>query len=230
MRAKEKLEVNRKEFDYYEHVQKSIKELYPLRTDKQKTEDYFSMYLYADARCRKYIKSCNEDHEKVNFLENKGEINHLIAYMVRKEIQNAISEDNTFLYAYNIIERDHNPYVEDHNGKYMNLKTETLTSSIEIEEEIICYKEDYPKTNLADFMLDSYNFDYFSQNQYDLLKDDDWWLFVFNMAYEIFDRVRILLNDPFKAQYLVKNLYFNDKIMEKTIVEIVQNLISNYTY
>lgn len=41
MRAKEKLEFNRKEFDHYEFVRKSIYDLYPLRTDKQKTKDYF---------------------------------------------------------------------------------------------------------------------------------------------------------------------------------------------
>lgn len=70
-------------------------------------------------------------------------------------MRSAICEDNRFFYAYNIIERDHKLYVEDHNGTNMNLKTETLTSSFEIEEVINSYREDYPKANLADFPEDA---------------------------------------------------------------------------
>ena len=128
MRAKEKLEFNRKEFDYFDHVRKSIYDLYPLRTDKRKTKDYFSKYLYADARYRKKIKTNNGTHETVSFHENKDEVDHLIAYRVRKEIQNAICDDKTFLYAYNIIERDHNPYDEDQ--KRHNCEAETRDISL----------------------------------------------------------------------------------------------------
>lgn len=201
MRAKEKLEFNRKECDYYEHVKKSINELYPLRTDKRQTKDYICKYHYADARFLKMIKNNNVTHEAVNFCEYDGEIDHRIAYRVRKEMQNAICDDETFIYAYNFIELDQDPCDEIHNGNNLNLKPETLATSRMIENEIVKYKEDYPKTNLADFLLDPDNLALYNQNKYVLLKDDDCWLFAFNKAYEIFDRVRVLFNDPFKAQY-----------------------------
>ena len=230
MRAKEKLEFNRKEFDHYEFVRKSIYDLYPLRTDKQKTKDYFSKYLFADARYRKKIKSSNGTHETVRFHENKNEIDYLIAYRVRKEIQNAICDDKTFLYAYNIIECDHNPYDEDQKGKTVKLKPETYTSSVEIEEEIARYKEDYPKNNLGDYLLDEKNFEFYSERFCDFMVDEDWWLFVFNKAYEIFDRLRILAYDPFRAHYLANNIYFGDKQIEETILDLLLILINNYTY
>lgn len=230
MRAKEKLEFNRKEFDHYEHVRKSIYDLYPIRTDKQKTKDYFNEHLFADARYRKMIKSNNRTHKTVRFHENKNEIDHLIAYRVRKEIQNAICDDKTFLYAYNIIERDHNPYDEDYKGKTVKLKPETLVSSVEIEEECVRYKEDYPKNNLSDFLLDETNFEFYNERFCNFMMDEEWWLFLFNKAYEIFDRLRILAYDPFKAHYLANNIYFGDKQMEETILDLLLILINNYTY
>jgi len=230
MRAKEKLEFNRKEFDYYEQVRKSIYDLYTIRTDKQKTNDYFSEHLFADARCRKMIKSSNITHKTVRFHENKDEIDHVIAYRVRKEIQNAICDDKTFLYAYNIIESDHNPYDDDQKGKTVKMKPETFASSVEIEEEIVRYKEDYPKNNLGDYLLDETNFQFYGERLSDITEDEDWWLFVFNKAYEIFDRLRILAYDPFKAHYLANNIYYRDKQMEETILDLLLILINNYTY
>jgi hypothetical protein len=230
MRAKEKLEFNRREFDYFDHVRKSIYDLYPLRTDKRKTKDYFSKYLYADARYRKKIKTNNGTHETVSFHENKDEVDHLIAYRVRKEIQNAICDDKTFLYAYNIIERDHNPYDEDQKGKTVKLKSETLASSEEIERECACYKEDYPKNNLGDYLLDDTNFEFYNERINDFIVDEEWWLFVFNKSYEIFDRLRVLAYDPFKAHYLANNIYFGDMLMEETILDLLLMLINNYNY
>jgi len=230
MRAKEKLEFNRKEFDYYVHVKKSIYDLYPLRTNKQKTKDYFNAHLFADARYRKMIKSNNGSHDAIKFRENNDEIDHLIAYRVRKEIQNAICDDKTFLYAYNIIELDHNPYDGDQKGNAVNPKPETLVSSVEIEEESIKYKEDYPKNNLGDYLLDETNFEFYNERFCDFMKDEEWWLFVFNKAYEIFDRLRILAYDPFKAHYLANNIYFGDKQIEDTILDLLLILINNYTY
>ena len=230
MRAKEKLEFNRREFDYFDQVKKSIYNLYPLRTDKRKTKDYFSKYLYADARYRRKIKTNNGTHETVSFHENKDEVDHLIAYRVRKEIQNAICDDKTFLYAYNIIERDHNPYDEDQKGKTVKLKPETLASSEEIEGECARYKEDYPKNNLGDYLLDERNFEFYNERFYDFIVDEEWWLFVFNKSYEIFDRLRVLASDPFKAHYLANNIYFGDMQMEETILDLLLMLINNYNY
>ena len=230
MRAKEMLEFRRKDFNYYEHVHKSIYDLYLLRTDKRKTKKYFNKHLFADARYRKKIKINNGSHESIIFRENKDEIDRSIAYRVRLEIKNAISEDNTFIYAYNIIVRDHNPYDEDHKGNSVKLKPETLASSTEIEKVSASYKEDYPKNNLGDFLLDEVNNNFFYERFHDLKRDEEWWLTLFNRAYELFDRLRVLAYEPFRAHYLANNIYFGDKTMEDNILDLVILFTSNYAY
>jgi hypothetical protein len=230
MRAKEKLEFYRGEFDYYQHVRKSIYDIYPLRTDKRKTRDYFSEHLFADARYRRMIKNSKGSSKIVNFHEKENEIDHLIAYRVRKEIQNAICDDKTFLYAYNIIELDHNPYDNDYKGKTVKLKPESFDSSAEIEKECIRYKEDYPKNNLGDYLLDKINFEFYNRRFCDLLMNEEWWLLLFNKVYEIFDRLRILAYDPFKAHYLANNVYLGDKQMEESILDLLLIFLKNYKY
>jgi hypothetical protein len=230
MRAKEKLEFYRGEFDYYQHVRKSIYDIYPLRTDKRKTRDYFSEHLFADARYRRMIKNSKGSSKIVNFHEKENEIDHLIAYRVRKEIQNAICDDKTFLYAYNIIELDHNPYDNDYKGKTVKLKPESFDSSAEIEKECIRYKEDYPKNNLGDYLLDKINFEFYNRRFCDLLMNEEWWLLLFNKVYEIFDRLRILAYDPFKAHFLANNVYLGDKQMEESILDLLLIFLKNYKY
>lgn len=145
-------------------------------------------------------------------------------------MKNAINEDLTFLYAYNIIERDHNPYDGDQKGNTINPKPETLVSSVEIEEECIKYKEDYPKNNLADFLLDADNMNFYLAQCRENPGDDELWLAAFNQAYELFDKIRVKAFAPFNAQYMVKNIYCADELLEQTIVKIVHNLLINYSY
>jgi len=230
MRAKEKLEFNKPEFEFYELVKKSIYDLYPLRTNKRKTEEYCDNHLFADARCREIFKINNCNHESVNFRENDDEIDHLISYRVRKEIQNAICDDKTFIYAYNIIERDHNPYNDVYKSKSLQLKPETLTTSREIEEEISRYKEDYPKSNLSDYLIDEANFKFYNERFLNLSFDDEGWLFIFNKAYEIFDRIRTFASNPSQAHYMANNIYFGDKMLEDAIIDVLLLLIDNYSY
>ena len=230
MRAKEKLEFNKAEFEFYMLVKKSIYDLYPLRTNKRKTEEYCDNHLFADARCREIFKINNCNHESVNFHENDDEIDHLISYRVRKEIQNAICDDKTFIYAYNIIERDHNPYNDVYKSKSLQLKPETLTSAREIEEEISSYKEDYPKNNLSDYLIDEANFKFYNERFLNLNFDDEGWLFIFNKAYEIFDRIRTFAANPSQAHHIANNIYFGDKLMEDAILDFLLLLIDNYSY
>lgn len=71
---------------------------------------------------------------------------------------------------------------------------------------------------------------YFGAHSEEISRDEEWWLSAFNMAYELFDRVRIKALEPFKVQYMVKNIYYNDEKLEETVVGIVHNLLLNYSY
>ena len=102
MRTKEFLEINKEEIYFYDEVKKAIYDLNPLRLDKSKTYEYFNNHLFADARYRS-LKYNNKDLKKSDFKLLDGEIDLNIAYKVRIEILNAISTDETYIFAYNII-------------------------------------------------------------------------------------------------------------------------------
>lgn len=230
MRAKEYLEINKKRIYHYDQVKKSVYDLYPLRRSKIQTEVYFNRYLFADARYRSYEQYSGDKPSSTIFNEREYEVDRAIAHKVRMEILNVISEDDTFIFAYNIIALGANKYGDYHRIMTCNLKEENLNTIPGIEQVCKEYKEDYPKTSLADYLLDDNNRTIFNNKRCDLQKDEDWWLCAFNKAYEIFDLIRVKATDPFKAQYIVKNIFFNDKVLESTIVGIIKSLIDNYTY
>ena len=230
MRAKEYLEINKKKIYHYDLVKKAVYDLYPLRNNKRQTEAYFNRYLFADARYRSHAQYYADKQPLAIFNETENEIDKTIAHKVRMEILNVISRDDTFVFAYNIIALGANKYDDNHPIMTVNLKEENFNTVSYIEDVCKEYKEDYPKASLADYLLDDDNRAIFYNKRCDLLKDEEWWLGAFNKAYEIFDRLRVKISDPFKAQYIVKNIYFNDKVLENTIVGIIKSLIDNYTY
>ncbi len=230
MRAKEYLEINKKKIYHYDLVKKAVYDLYPLRNNKRQTEAYFNRYLFADARYRSHAQYYADKQPLAIFNETENEIDKTIAHKVRMEILNVISRDDTFVFAYNIIALGANKYDDNHPIMTVNLKEENFNTVSYIEDVCKEYKEDYPKASLADYLLDDDNRAIFYNKRCDLLKDEEWWLCAFNKAYEIFDLIRVKAADPFKAQYIIKNIFFNDKVMESTIVTIIKRLINNYSY
>ncbi|WP_313382273.1 hypothetical protein [Proteiniphilum saccharofermentans] len=102
MRAKEFLAHRKDIIHYYSHVKKAIRDLYPLRGDRSRTEAYFNRYLFADARRR----------VDENFVLREDEVDHAIALEVRVEILRVIAEDDSFMFAYNIIAEGRNEFCD----------------------------------------------------------------------------------------------------------------------
>jgi len=228
MRAKEYLEVNKQKICHYDLVKKVIYDLCPLRNNKQKTEEYCNRTLFPDLQ--DHLTSNSTGSPPATEMKPEGAIDSSIANQIRYSILKVINRDNTFLFAHNFIVSKAKIFDNLLTLIDYKLRDENGTSVQQIEQECQQYRDDYPKSNLSDFLLDKYNLEVYNELKNILLFDEDWWLFAFNKAYELFDRVRILYNDPFKAQYLIKNIYFNDKELERAIVDIVQTLIINYTY
>jgi len=107
-------------------------------------------------------------------------------------------------------------------------KLECLDAVSKIENLISEYKEDYPKSNLSDYLMLKDNWEFYCDYNSELQKDEEWWLEAFNNAYALFDKIRVKSYVPFSAQYIIKNIYFNDKEFEAIIVAIIKNLIDNY--
>ncbi|WP_294081628.1 hypothetical protein [Proteiniphilum sp. UBA5384] len=228
MRAKEYLEVNKQKLAYYDQVKKVIYDLYPLRNNRQKTEEYCSRNLFTDLQDHQTSNSTGGPPATDMNLESA--IDCSIASQIRFSILKVINSDKTFLFAHNIIISKARIFDDLLTLIDYKLRDENGTSTQQIEQECQKYRDDYPKTNLSDFLLYKYNLEVYNDLQDYLLFDEDCWLFAFNKAYELFDRVRILFNEPFKAQYLIKNIYLNNKELERTIVDILQTLIFNCTY
>lgn len=229
MRTKVYLDAYRNDIYYYNQVKKAVYDLYPLRLDKIQTLEYFNNYLYSDARYRALKKNTNDKFKDSDFKEFPDEVNRNIAYKVRIEILNVIADDDTFIFAHNIIAQGVNKYIKYHKLNICKPKLECLDIISKIDNLICENKEDYPKSKLSDFLMQKDNWDFYCNHNCELQKDEEWWLHVFNHAYALFDKVRVLSSDPFKAQYIIKNIFFNDKEIESTIVSIIKNLFDNYS-
>lgn len=220
MRAKEYLELHKEDIYYYDIVKKSICELSPLRFDRYKTEEYFNRYLFADAR--------NRADEKFSLRED--EVDPAIALAVRIEMHNVIGGDETFVFAYNIIAEGRNRYANSDSMRLCDLKEESIHSILKIREHYKNYKEDYPKSVLSDYLLDSHNMEFYHRKNEELHHDKEWWLEVFNRAYEIFDEMRTQLERPYEAQFLISRLHLEDKDLQQAVVGVVCCLLEHYDF
>jgi len=187
MRSKECLENERPSFYYYDLVKKAVYDLYPIRTDKRKTVEYFNSYLFADARFNAMKENNNGDILDRTFELMDGEVDDAKAYPLRTEILHAIINDESFIYAYNIIVGGNNLYSDNHILKGYEPKTIDKNTPNYINEVIRNYKEDYPKNNLYEFLTDKDNKEYYDNSTYYLKRSDSWWLKAFNLAYKVFD-------------------------------------------
>ena len=80
------------------------------------------------------------------------------------------------------------------------------------------------------YLLDDDNSVYYYKAQAELNKREKWWLDVFNEAYSIFDKMRLLLHKPFEAKQLITQYKNEDKDFENTLVDVVLYLVSMYKY
>lgn len=220
MRAKEILNLRRKCLNFYDIVKKTIDELSPLRTDSRKTEEYTHLHLFADAQ---YIA--------LNIGNNKAVPRAVFrAHYIRAEILNILKEDDSFIFAYNILAAYKNGYFDFNTMHTVVLKEENSHTTQHVRELIRNYREDYPKVNLADYLLDEHNEAFYNNRRLDLGKEDKWWLDAFNRSYALFDEMRTELDFPFEAKKQVTRLELCDEILQHTVVEIVHNMTEHYDF
>lgn len=221
MRAREYLEINKSKIQYYEIVKSAIDDLSLLRNNKRKTTEYFNKHLFSDAR---YIA------QKEGYVPREGEIDKSYVYDIRMCILNAVCHDESFIYAFNIIVMQSNKYYEFLPLTICKIKEINCNTISYIENICSQYREDYPKSNLIDFLHDTLNAMYYEFNQHNLIKDEEWWLYAFNQAYAIFDEMRLQLYEPFKAFELVKQYKNDDKELEFTVKDIVRRIVCEYRF
>ena len=221
MRAKEYLEINKSKILYYDIVKSAIDALSLLRNSKRKTREYFNRYLFADAR---------QMSQKEDFVLREGEVDFEDVKHVRFEIMNAVFNDESFIFAYNIIVMQKNDYhklLQLNCCKIKEINSETISN---IERICSMYKEDYPKQHLCDYLIDEENEEY-ARSKHCLQNGSiEWWNDVFNKAYEQFDIIRIKLMNGFDEQSFVESICTGDKKMNHEVIELVSYMLKNYSY
>lgn len=220
MRTNEYLEIAKQQIYHFELVEKAVEGLYPLRLDHCKTEEYLNRYHFADARKR-----------VVNdFQLREGEVDPTIALEVRLELMKVLAQDNTFIFAHNILAEGRNRFWNHPLLCIGVVKGENGNTLKEIEELYKNLKEDYPKDNLADYLLNDQNRCFYDEKRQLVNHDEIWWLDAFNRAYRLFDIVRVKNDNPFNAKVLVTDFATGDEEMDQLVVDIFCSLAEHFDF
>lgn len=160
---------------FYDRVKKTIDDLSPLRTNPRKTEEYTNSHLFADAQ---YLATHQDDNKNV-----PPKIYKIFA--VRTEILNILKEDDSFIYAHNILAENRNGFTSMESLKTGEPKSVSDNTPQQIQEMIRRSKEDYPKESLDEYLLDEENAAFYHNRKRELERDNDWWLDAFNRSYAL---------------------------------------------
>ena len=200
MRAKEYIAYNQATLKHPDEIRQIVDEMLPLRSSRQQTVDYYNRKLIADIRLQACLLQ-KELYEKNNAMQpeapeefqmREGEIPVEIASAVRDELFDVIKEDKTFGYLYFLLgnlrnsQRPTNPIdcVPDERGIVEALKTS---------------RDDYPKTDLSEYLDDDINFAQYQDLTEAGITDEAQLLAWFNNAYRIYDEMRLAKSNPISA-------------------------------
>ena len=200
MRAKEYIAYNQATLKHPDEIRQIVDEMLPLRSSRQQTVDYYNSKLIADIRLQACLLQ-KELYEKNNAMQpeapeefqmREGEIPVEIASAVRDELFDVIKEDKTFGYLYFLLgnlrnsQRPTNPIdcVPDERGIVEALKTS---------------RDDYPKTDLSEYLDDDINFAQYQDLTEVGITDEAKLLAWFNNAYRIYDEMRLTKSNPISA-------------------------------
>ena len=220
MRAKEYLTLRKEYLLFYDRVKEIIEELAPLRTDLWKTRKYINRNLFPDAQ---YIAKNKDNNDPVPRAVFRS-------LYIRAEVKNILKGDNSFIFAYNLLTLFDNEYINLKTMQTADLKEMNDNTPQQVQELIRNYREDYPKDNLADYLLEDDNRAFFELKKKELGQTDEWWLEAFNRAYALFDEMRLELDVPFEAKKKVTQLQLDDVVMQQTVVEMEQYMTEHYDF
>ena len=200
MRAKEYIACCEASLKHPDEIRQIVDEMLPLRASRQQTVDYYNRKLIADIRLQACLLQ-KELYEKNNAMQTaepeefqmrEGELPVEIAAAVRDELFDVIKDDKTFGYLYFLLgnlrnsQRPTNPIdcVPDERGIVEALKTS---------------RDDYPKSDLSEYLDDDTNFAQYQDLTAAGITDEAKLLSWFNNAYRIYDEIRLRKANPISA-------------------------------
>ena len=231
MRAIEYLVNFKKHFPKYEELYRVIRELMPLRLDREKTEQYFDKYLSNDLHYERFYKDYkiweNENgmiEEKPRYEEAPRSIYHGYAIGFRNNLIDIINTDESFGYLFYFLASDKNR--RDKTGKPIDC----VPDKSRIIEAVNNYRDMYPSDNLMEYLEDDLNYDFYSEKLDITDFSDDDWLIVFNETHKLFDIIRTKINVPKNAMIYVEENLNPELEIGAMIISLLIELVENYNY
>ena len=206
MRAKEYIEQNKETLEFANQLSGIISYFAEIRTDYAKTSKAFKSYLSTVEKTQSFLKkrNCNTI-VKESYWE-----------LMQKELKHAIKNDVSYSYLYMCVSTS-----EDALANH--------TESSVIKQVIQSYFEDYPKNYIDDYLVLDTNRNYLEGISDDLTSSEEV-LYIFKTAYEIFDRIRVLMYKPIQASFYFKEYQYQSERLRFYILPLVASYLNMYNY
>ena len=233
MRAYEYIEINKLSIQYFDDIKKVIKDLMPLRKDKEATDKYYNRFLLSDWRFSVYQKELHEyqlnnetqtDEPKLEQFE--GEIPYTEASAFRNQLFEVIKDDESFGYLFYQLGVEKNKKTAFHKSKPIQCVPDDSAIIAAIQR----YRDDYPKNALDEILDDSFNYEQYSfltENNI-FSEDTENLLSYFNTAYLIYDKIRCLKNKLLEAIQYCKQFEFANDIYKYWVLSFVTLMIDEF--
>jgi len=227
MRAKEYLHLHKQELKHAEIMGQVIKDLLPLRMNKDATCDYINNHLSADLRYQQYLlqrelyergNAMQQDEPKFESIE--GEISMNIAAEVREGLFHIIEKDGSFGYLFYILGTEQ-------NARHNSDPIDCIPNDERIQQRLIDNRDDYPKDNLDEYINENLNY-----QQYNTLIDGHYWkddnalyLQYFNRVYEMYDELRLRKQSISGIKGYLREQQFDSDALKYWILAFIITLI-----
>ena len=211
MRAKEYIYNNHNNLRHLDILSQAISDLMPFREDLSETARYVSLHLSSDIRYqqftlqkRLYEQGSAMQREEPHFELSEAELPMEIALEVREELFKVIQGDESFGNLFYILGTEK-------NSRHTTSPIDCTPNEETIRKAVQLCRDDYPKTDLDEFLKDDINYECYNEllskgkvcDEYDFLQ-------FFNRAYWIYDEVRIFRNSVHQIQSFLSELTFTD--------------------
>lgn len=200
MRAKEYIACSGASLKYPAEIKQIIADMLPLRASREHTVDYYNKHLIPDIRRQGYLlqkdlfdkNNAMQTEAPEPFQMNAGELPVETASAIRDELFEVIKDDKSFGHLYSLLGNLR-------NSQHPSNPIDCVPDERGIVDALKKQRDDYPKSDLAEYLDDDLNFAQYRKLRDSGISDEAALLAWFNNAYHIYDELRLVKANPLAA-------------------------------
>ena len=200
MRAKEYIACSGASLKYPAEIKQIIADMLPLRASREHTVDYYNKHLIPDIRRQGYLlqkdlfdkNNAMQTEAPEPFQMNAGELPVETASAIRDELFEVIKDDKSFGHLYSLLGNLR-------NSQHPSNPIDCMPDERGIVDALKKQRDDYPKSDLAEYLDDDLNFAQYRKLRDSGISDEAALLAWFNNAYHIYDELRLVKANPLAA-------------------------------